>query len=506
MRRAAVVLAGLLLCAACGSTVRQSTSTGAAVGAGTDFTAPSAASAAPTATSDTGTTVSGGSTDTSTAGVANSGAGTGSTTVRGLTAKTSKRASGVAAAKPKQIAKTDPALAPVEVGIEYFTDTNTFAASLGSTADFGDPRVQIDLLVKYINDRGGFAGHKVVPVLYPVTIADPTPYATTVQAICESWTVDHHVVAGITPGNNSIDIQECLNKNKVVAIQAASILHDAGQYKRLPYMINPSELDATRTADVYVEGLWRQGFFKAGDKIGVFYNDYEGAQNAYKQALVPALARRGLKVEVDFAGHFPESTGGIGESAQSLQTPTLKMMAAGVTKILFMCTGCVSFVMAYAESQQYHPNYGLTSWDNAGALEAKAPAAQVKNVSGVGWNAFADVVNGHGPPPNATAKQCIDIVAPSGQAGSQASQISTLVLCDGLFSLRAAAALADKATVLTGEIMKGGFDRLGTSFLAPFSLATRLDPAHHAGVAKAQDFGWDADCPCLKYSGTPYNA
>ena len=494
-------LTGLLSCCVligCGSTAVQPTSGQAAAGGlvapGADgmsgLEPPDSGSATGPVTAGTepsvgdGLTTRGGQAPGSTSSVSGPGttsAGPGSTTASGGTAaSTTKR--------------------PVEVGIMYFTDANAFVGSFGGEADFGDPKVQAQRIVDDINSRGGLNGHKIVPVYHPVTLMDAEPYDSKLQAMCENWTKDHKVIAGLTIANNATGIQACLEKAGVVSEQSGDYLHDAGDYAAFTHMVNPGELQSTVGAVTYVDALVAAGFLDAKDTIGVFYNDYPGAKRAYENGLVPALKRHGLTVTYSYAARFPESTAAIGSAVQEFQGPVLKAASEGVDRVLFLCTACAGVVMTYADSQSYRPKYGLTSWNQINALAGSAPASQLEGSRAVGWSPLIDT--GRPDMTNSGSKRCLAVMKE--QAPDAASQLQAFSYCDMLYSLEEGAKFAPGQ--LTSESLLFGLQQLGVRHRSPFTLTTRLTPQARWGVDTARLLAFDAGCTCFRYTGPPFAA
>lgn len=389
---------------------------------------------------------------------------------------------------------------PVEVGIMYFTDANAFVGSFGGEADFGDPKVQAQRIVDDINSRGGLNGNKLVPVYHPVTLMDAEPYDSKLQAMCENWTKDHKVIAGLTIANNATGIQACLEKAGVVSEQSGDYLHDAGDYAEFKHMVNPGELQSTVGAATYVDALVAAGFLGSKDTIGVFYNDYPGAKRAYENGLVPALKRHGLTVKYSYAARFPESTAAIGSAVQEFQGPVLRAASEGVDRVLFLCTACAGVVMTYADSQNYRPKYGLSTWNQINALAASAPASQLEGARAVGWSPLIDT--GRPDMTNPGSKRCLDVMKE--QAPDAASQLQAFSYCDMLYSLEEGAKFAPGQ--LTSESLLFGLQQLGVQHRSPFTLTTRLTPKARWGVDTVRMLAFDASCKCFTYTGAPFAA
>lgn len=392
--------------------------------------------------------------------------------------------------------KVDPDLDPVEVGVFYYTGVQLSQSN--------DPVAQPKAVIKYLNDNGGIGGHEVVGVYTPVDATSPAPYASTLQRVCDEWTQDHDVIAGISTGNAPIDLIRCLNDRGVVGVTGASFL-PKGQvdYAALPYMVDPSWVMQEVQNRALVDSLWRRGFFEKGDKIGVFYLTMPGSAEAYKRALVPQLAKYGLKVQYSFAAEFPKSTPEVASALASLQAPTLRMKNEGVTKILFAGTGEFTTVSQYADEQEYYPQYGYTTQENPYAKERMAHAPRVMPGSmGIGWQPLLDQSN-PAPSNNAAAQECLKIMQSVGGTADAVQQWAAQTYCDTIRVLAAGGAM-NPAEDMTGEALLAGINRIGSTYQSPFTTGTFLVGDKRWGASMARDFAWNPDCGCNRYVGAPY--
>jgi hypothetical protein len=82
-----------------------------------------------------------------------------------------------AAADPASAPVSAPTQKPVEVGFVIYPDVGAAAAALGSSAEVGDQRAEVIAAVGWVNAHGGLAGHRVVPVLFEVSLTCTLTYA-----------------------------------------------------------------------------------------------------------------------------------------------------------------------------------------------------------------------------------------------------------------------------------------------------------------------------------------
>ena len=393
---------------------------------------------------------------------------------------------------------TSPGLAqgaPVEVGIAYLS--NVGEAFGQSNSGSSDLRLQADTMVSWVNKHGGLGGHRVRPVYATVDLTDTRPYDESEAAICESWTHDHHVVAGLFLANMNTTLADCLSRRGVMFLNMATYFFDSTDYTRIPLMVNPGELAGDVGARTYVDGLFAQRFLRDGDKVGVLRFSAASYTRAYDNAMKPALARGGISFIDEYAVNQPASTPDLANSAASVQNAVLKMRADGVGTVLFLCSGCAGVFMQYAESQQWRPRYGLSSWDIPHFRENSSPKAQLARAQGVGWAPLLDVPEPRAPRTNATASVCESLMHPIGQADTQDARIGSYAYCDTFLTLWRAAA---GQRAISGASLVRGAEGLTTTYPSPFNLATSLGPGRHFGVAAARFFAYDTACPCFRYT------
>lgn len=392
-----------------------------------------------------------------------------------------------------------PSRPAVEVGIAYTTNVESFGSAFGSSFDTGDQRKQAEAIVNYLNRNGGLGGHRVIPVWFPVDLTSSQPYEQTSQQICSSWTEDHKVVAGLfVAANVPVSLADCLSRKQVLYVNSGFFPHDTADFQRASFMVNPDELAVDVASRSYVDGLVAAGFLRTGDKIGLLRYDIPAVKRATAQHLKPALTRHGLKLEVEFEVHFPDSTPGIASSAAPVQSAVLQMRSAGVNKILMLCAGCASFFMQAAESQNYRPKYGLSSADRPVILAPQVPAEQLAGAQGIGWIPLNDVPMNQAPARSTNGRLCDAILEPTGQATRQGPRFVGSSYCEALLFMAAA---AGGATAVTGAGLRDSAVRLGSSYASVNAFRTVFAPNRHFGVASYRSFRFKPGCTCFEYAG-----
>jgi hypothetical protein len=398
----------------------------------------------------------------------------------------------------------------VKVGIAYEVGQEKAASALGADGATApaSQRGQAEAFVRWVNDNGGLAGHKIEPVWAPKEFTDSRSNAERASAVCAQWTQDNKVVAGIVLGPFPNDLARCLNNAGALYLQWGWTLHEQSEYRQIPNMWNPGELGVEQLVQVYADGLVANGFFGPGAKVGLLVNEYPAAQ-AGRRMLKARLASHGVALDDANVYTVPQPSGwtAVTSSLQALQNAQLKMRAGGVTHVLSLCWGCAAFFMTYASDQKWTPKYGLTSADLPSGIVGDPPnpktVGQLRGAVGIGWWPVDDIKTLGNPsaPVNATWNRCQDIIRPTGLGTKQQiDQQYSSAFCGALLFLKAAAE-ASQAYPITGTALRQGAERLGTTYQDPMSLHTNLGPNRHSGVDRVRPFRFVDSCTCFEYFG-----
>jgi len=387
---------------------------------------------------------------------------------------------------------------PVPVGVAYLS--NVGEAFGQSDPEAPDLRLQAATMVRWVNAHGGLGGRPITPVYSTVDLTDTRPYDESAAAICESWTNDHQVVAGLFLANMNTTLPDCLNRRGVMFLNMATYFFDSVDYRHIPLMVNPGAMEGDLGARTYIEGLFAQGFLKAGEKVGVLRFSTPTYTRAYQNAMKPALNEGGITFIDEYAINQPASTPDLANSAAAVQNAVLKMRTDGVTTVLFLCSGCAGVFMQYADSQEWLPRYGLSSWDVPHFRENGAPRRQLEKAQGVGWTPLLDVPHVKAPGTNATSALCESLMHPIRQADTQDERIGSYAYCDVFLTLwRAGQGLSH----VDGRALVASTEKLASSYSSAFNLRTSLGPRRHYGVAARRFFAYDKACPCFRYTSSP---
>jgi hypothetical protein len=471
------------LAAACGSTVAGPT--GPAQGLG--------------ATTPTGQPAGGG------LGGSGSQAGTGTTVGAGQAAPLAAGGSAAAGTSPGGTnaiggPEAGPAAAlrqgaPVEVGIAYAKNAAAFSDSLGGAVDLGDGHAQNEALINYVNKHGGLAGHPVKPVYYEVDLARSDPWATFVQEACSLWTEDHHVIAASFPVNIDIgQLATCLGKHGAVLDASSLRLRSQSDYNSSPLLVEPWMITVERLAPLYVKGLQQAGYFSGKPTIGLLSYDYPQSR-LFAKLIGDELHKIGLSIKITFEAQYADSTAGLGSTIAQVQSSVLKFRSAGVDHVMSSAIpgGIGVAFQPAAQSQDYHPRYGLTSFDAI----ADMADDQATNALAVGWW-LHDVYQAQ-EIANPTTKLCRSIFATNGSASTRSQELLAFAYCDFVLLLHKTSEALDPAARVDGAALARLLDRTGPSYASSRSLATVLRSAQRDGAAGLRPLRFDLPCSCWKY-------
>lgn len=244
------------------------------------------------------------------------------------------------------------------------SDAESFGRGLGlNFSHIGDQRGQANAIIADINARGGLGGRRIVPVFADFRLTRADSYSSQLEAICEKWTKDHKVIAGISVVNlPSEAVAACMQKSNALYLSPDQHTKRPDVYQRLPLLFDSPNLAAWRMASSYVRGLHSMNFLKDNPKIGLVRFDSGPTKDATERVLKPELARFGLKIADEVTVPIPSSTSAISETVSQSQAAVLRFKANGITHVMTILPGAwILFFMMQASNQDYYPKYGLSS-------------------------------------------------------------------------------------------------------------------------------------------------
>jgi hypothetical protein len=405
---------------------------------------------------------------------------------------------GAAWVTPAAAAKT---LSPVSVGFEYVSVSGGTAAAgaIGSKQSPGDEMAEYQTLVNNVNSHGGLLGHPITPVFFAY---DPlgSQLSTQEQAMCASFTQDHHVFAALVLSLTTDTALSCLQRAGVVTIARGGYGSslDSQVFRQFSHYVAAGSLSLDLLSQALVKGLHGQGFFGSGVKIGLVV-DTGAVYTTAQKALSKALGTYGKKLADVASVEAPTSIQGLSQAAAGIQSAVLKFSSDGVNRVLFLePTAAPALFMLDAQTQGYHPRYGLSTNDELTMLVPTVSPSQLTGAAGIGWYPLADVPSTSSSL-NAAGKACLNLLNSDGaNLPSQSTQAAALTLCDQMTVLQTATKLGK---ALSANAFMHGLNAAGSSIKTAAFFALNYS-GRRDGIAAVRDLAFEASCPCFQYSGS----
>jgi hypothetical protein len=483
LRRVVLAAAASACLAACGTTVPMTSSTTTADSLG-----------GPLATQGPGAGTTGalaGGTTGGTTGLSGSGSTTGTTS--GDVALPGDGTTGVAAGP-------GAALKLLEIGTYYLNGGNAALAAAGFAGlVIPDSKPVFDAFIKRINERGGLAGRRLVPVYYEYNTG--VDGRTQDAAACATFTEDHHVflvVGGVNSGAG--ELLPCLAKHDVPLIAAATGGDERFFAKYHRYAYEPFQLNFTAGFRLLVSNLKARGYLNGVKKVGLVQFPGEAYDNAVSDGLVPALREVGLKLDDRITtGSATDNSSIAADSASAV----LKFNTERIDLVIFLSPGGApeTYFMTAADKQGYKPKYGIWSPDSPYVLATTAPRAQLSGAIGVGWVPGLDVASAQDPTAQTpAAKACLAQGKAMGLDESGLGNPLVRASCDVFNTLLGAVAGNVDATTSTA-VLERGFDALAGKVVSAGGFGIHWVPGHHDAVSGYRDLRYDDGCGCFTYVG-----
>lgn len=379
----------------------------------------------------------------------------------------------------------------VLVGFQYLDESGGNGIPGTTNQSSGDSRAQAKAVVDWINAHGGAGGRavKLAPHAVDLAALNNGESASEIEKNCTAWTQDTHPVIATLRFNHP-DLIRCLGTKGVPTIGGAAVAPESS-YRNFPYF-HAAQASYDHGAVTAVRAFSSTRFLTRDSKVGVVVQK-DNIVNGTRDALLAALKAHGIPFEV-----FEASASNIAEGAQGVAAAVLKFRTDDVTHVMFVSYGGGAgyLFMNAAESQQYRPNYALTTADSPALLAANSPPAQLANAKMLGWlpgeanSEQARVLSGW----NDTGRLCVSILRKAGVAFTTPTVgLNALSVCDQLLTVRAILNRTDDISVAG---VRSGVARLGSSYQSPRAFRTVLGPRRSAGAAHSRYLSFDASCRC----------
>jgi len=391
-------------------------------------------------------------------------------------------------------------LPPIQIGTYYLNGGNAALAAAGFAGlVIPDNKPVFDAFVKYVNAHGGLGGRQIQPVYYEYNEGQD-PQAQDAAA-CATFTQDHHVylvIGGINSGAG--ELLPCLAKHNVPLFSAATQGDQRffEQYHRYAY--EPDELNLTSGLRLLVANLKQRGYLANVHKVGLV--QYPGAiyDHAVTDGLIPALKSVGLALSDRLTTSSTTDNSAIASGATSAE---LRFSNEHIDLVLFLSPGgaAETYFMSNAQTQGYHPKYGIWSADSPYVLATTAPKSQLAGSIGVGYLPGLDVAPAQDPTAQTpAAKSCLALGQKMGLDESGLGNALVRTTCDVVFTLQRAMAAAG-ATTNTASFEQA-IDAIGAGFAPASTFGIDWVGGHHDAAAGYRNLAYNAGCSCFVYTGS----
>lgn len=434
--------------------------------------------------------------------------GTGAGAVGGPAVGSATNTTGSGTAAGPSAAAVAPGITADKIflGIAYFPDAAAGNAALGAAgANSGDQRDYSNAVIADLNSRGGILGRKVVPIYHEYRSGEPIDPQH--EAACQRWTKDNKVFAILFRGRI---LQECAQKAGILITSGDG---EAGPtYDRVPNLVDPAAVRLERLGQATVSGLHRENYFeKTPDwptgKIGVITWQDPSYEFGVKQGYLPALAKLGLKSDMERYVVVSQQVGSAADSSSAVSSAVLAFRSAGIDHVLiqdgaagvFGLGGLTLLFLNNAKSQNYFPRYGFNANNVPGF--SIYPADQQRGMLAVDFSDYMPSQD-DGIAPNPARERCHSVLKKGGVTPSdQATFATAAAACDSVWFVET---LLKKASSPTLQGVLQAAAALGTSYPSPLVYGTRLTGSQRDGAHLARNARYDSGCSCMRYTTKPY--
>jgi hypothetical protein len=374
----------------------------------------------------------------------------------------------------------------------------------------GNQKQIYDALVHYFNTHGGLAGHQLRPIYH---VSDTTSDQTTDeldQATCQDLTEDHHVFAALDAGLGTDTYYRCMSARGVLMIQNGQNSEAAKTYDKYPLLFSVAGLNYDQMAKSYITSLVAQHFLTAGNRIGFLLESCQVWKDVATDSLLPTLSSFGLKPYDTYEQTCADSDANTAAAVRDAQAVVVRFNTDHVDRVIWLHdSGAVEGIafMNQAESQHYHPRYGLNSMDTpqAGLVALGAvPKDQLSGSAGMGWWPDFDVSSDVTTYATKAAHRCFAILNSEGalDTSSQNAGLQELEDCETFFFLEA---VVKGETHVSVNGVRAAAARLGDAFNSTLTIdgLTDFGQQKHDGVSVYRPFAYRDGCGCFAYTGPP---
>lgn len=391
--------------------------------------------------------------------------------------------------------------APLKIGV--IVPSGDAGAALGLEVTGTPPATaenEIRALARQINQRGGFGGRPITLVFQRQDRTDESEgTATRIQnAICAAFSEDERVDFVIALADASTTYaNDCYVRHQTPVLTESSGSEDSW-FKRAPWLMPTLDINISRTARLLPVGLAEQGFLT--QRMGVIAFDRSPEKEITTRYLVPGIERAGGKVlsivysAVSYQDLASQSSGAV-----------LRFKSLGVDRVVFMAPGGGAWLVfaQAAQSQDYHPRYGLSGLDSPNFTADLVPRDQLQGARGVGTVPAVDVAADQRPPLKPGVRECwkyLNSTTGSAYVGDDTSGLLAALRCEKMYVAEAGFAHTYGTEYQRSQV-QGSFLRIGTAYESLIFPQLTFRPGHADGANVFAHVMWDeAGCGCFRYA------
>lgn len=407
---------------------------------------------------------------------------------------------------------TYPKGAPIKIGVAVI-DYSALATAFGAKLAY-DELGPYKAMFAYINSHGGLAGHQIVPY-YVKSNGDAADYDTQSQEACSTFTQDDHVQVVITYEYYQPTLAKCLQNANVAMIDGGEYGLSESDLQADSGYLSPGSLSLEREAKIVFGGLARTGVINKKSVVGILSQDCADASNVNNNVL-PALAKLyGFKEDVVQLTCYT-GVASLGSSTNQIQSSVLKFRTDGVTQVFALTASegtAITLFNKDAESQKYYPKYLVSSnavpYTNS-ISSPGFPADMLDGMHAIGWQPATDLGPAVQFSANALAEQRLcKAMDPTEGGASGAGNLAQAVregffsACDDILLLQKI--LASNGGQTTLAAIRAGYESQGSSFTSAqaYGGAISVSSSKHDGAAEYVPFSYIQSCKCFKEDSAP---
>ena len=377
------------------------------------------------------------------------------------------------------------------------TDTSMVAQAFGwEVPDEGDREAQVEALVDHFNAAGGFAGRQIEAKVTVFNAITDGPVAE--EALCNKITQDDQAFAVVLTGQFQENARPCYRNANTLMLDATLYPVDNAGFEELaPYYWSPLLPSYDDLVGGLAAALIEEGWFEGGT-LGVIAIESGLSERVYAQQFLPRLEAAGVEVASYYPVDPSDSTSLNNDQLQAI----INFREAGVDKVVAIGgSRLVSFFIDISRTQNFAPEYALTSYD-APDFNAFNYPEMMGGASGISVLPGYDIEDDQlAFPASAAEQECADIFTAAGLEFSVRTNIRTgLLFCD-VFRL-----LRDASPHLTEVSAAGVTDavwQLGDSFEPASVYGVEFTEGSYAGGDLYRRFRFEPGCECMVLTGDP---